>query len=311
MQKRGSITHEIYFFMFQVFLVLGTAFFLFSYSSIIVGNTIYEKEALAKDLSLTLNTIQSMPGGLFYNYASAINITKYDFLFSQQKTNIIEQDKAYISHPFFDDEKLNNDFGLSGDNKLLQPSSIFLSKSGKTIQIKQTPQEFQFTQSCPYLETNPESILIDIGSNPTDWGIADSIMLQQELLHSRTKSETVTIQEKIDFIEDSDTDLVISINTKQENNKNKINIYYSSTSKNISKTSAFACFIADSIKHQLQTDILIFSINPQSIYQQDNKNILNITNNSIVYLEIENTELSKNFMNISKGIKNAIQPHYE
>ena len=309
MQKRGSITHEIYFFMFQVFLVLGTAFFLFSYSSIIVGNTIYEKEALAKDLSLTLNTIQSMPGGLFYNYASAINITKYDFSFSQQKTNIIEQDKAYISHPFFDDKKLNNDFGFN-DNKLLQPSSIFLSKSGKNIQIKQTPQEFQFTQSCPYLEANPESILIDIGSNPTDWNMADSINLQNLLL-SRTESEAPTFQERIQKITDSDTDLVISINTKQENNKNKINIYYSSTSKNISKTSAFACFIADSIKQQLQTEILIFSINPQSIYQLDNKNILNITNNSIVYLEIENTELSKNFMNISKGIKNAIQPHYE
>jgi len=289
--------------------VIGVAFFLFSYTNIITGNTVYEKEALAKDLSLTLNTIQSIPGSIFYNYTHKINVTKYNFLFFQQKTNIAEPETAYTVYSFFDDKQLTNNFGLN-DHKLLQPYSIFLFKSGKNTQIKQTPQDYQFTISCPYLEKNPETILLDIGNNNFDWNIADSIDIEN-IEFTRTEEQTHSLQERIQTITDSNSDLIISINTKQENSKNKINIYYSSTSENISKTSAFACFIAHEIQQQLETNISIFSIHPSAIYQQDSKIILNIINNSIIYLEIENTDLSQNFINISKGIKNAIQEDYE
>jgi len=317
MQKRGSITHEIYFIMFQVFLVIAVAFFLFSYANIVIKDSTYEKQIVSKDVSLALNAIQGISGSAFYLYTSPVEIEKYKFWFHQQHTNIIEKETQYISYPFFKDKNLKDDFGQDERDLLMYPSNIGISKSGQDISIKWNRLTHQHYQSCPSINTKYENpkILLDMGNNEIDWLIADAITAPQnmEIEKIRSSSEELTLEERKLKIQESTTNMIISINTIPQQSTQEISrVYYNSQTLNKLSHSKLACFISNNIQKELeQINSITTPIEPSTFYLDESKTILSLPNN-IIYLELENQNLQQNndFIKISTAIKNAIQDYY-
>jgi len=319
MQKRGSITHEIYFMLIQIFLILSVSFFLFSFANVIIKDTELEKTLLAKDIALTLNTLQSVPGSIFYVYFNEeLKMEHFRFWFYDYDVHVVEEDTQHLTFPFLQNKNLKTDFGRDERNLLMNPINLIILKSGSSFLIKSTQLTFKEYFSCPFVETHIETpkILLDAGNKDISWDIIDLINFREYNLElTRTQGQIQELNDKLTKIESIEPNIALSINIKEGYNlKNISRIYFNSELNQDNRLSKLSCLIANNIQKETNATSLIFPSNPDLFYQDDPKQIIS-TAFPVIYIELENIKFEQADYNIiievSQGIQNAIEEYYK
>jgi hypothetical protein len=91
--KRADILHEIYFLIFQLFMVFVVVIALFQYINNVATDLGFEKKFTAIDLGLVTTTVYSAPGTLFHDYVPLPFPVPMNFVFSDSTVNIKERGK--------------------------------------------------------------------------------------------------------------------------------------------------------------------------------------------------------------------------
>src|SRR3989338_6630309 len=97
--KRG-MEHEIFFNIFELALAAIVVISLFLFISDVVEQTIFEKNYIARDLSVLANTIYAAPGGVFYIYDE--DVSKFIVDFAPGKVTVLrEADQSSVNNVFY------------------------------------------------------------------------------------------------------------------------------------------------------------------------------------------------------------------
>ena len=78
--NKNGINQELFFNIFEVVLAFIVILSLFYFINDVVKQTIFEKNYLARDLAILVNTIYSAPGDVNYDYKE--NSDKFQFVFN-------------------------------------------------------------------------------------------------------------------------------------------------------------------------------------------------------------------------------------
>ena len=127
MKKRGDIS--------LWFLVEIIGAFLIGYMAVNVSvayaqNTIYEKINIAKDLSMQINTLESIPGNA---YIVNKNLHGYSFYFFDNRIEVSENDFDQARGVYYFVNTGKSKFDL----RLNKPKQLVLSKIGEEIKISE------------------------------------------------------------------------------------------------------------------------------------------------------------------------------
>jgi len=77
--NRKGLTHEIFFYVFGLVLAAIVALALFNFAKEVVEQTIFEKNYLARDIAILVNTLYAAPGDILYTYGEDIDGFILDF----------------------------------------------------------------------------------------------------------------------------------------------------------------------------------------------------------------------------------------
>ncbi|MAE42770.1 hypothetical protein CMO93_03290 [Candidatus Woesearchaeota archaeon] len=99
--KRG-VEQEVYFVIIESVLVLVVIIAMLQWVSSIAKDEDFEKLILSRDIALTMNTLQNIPGDIYYNYsATNIELQKFNYKFKDNLISILDPGKPLkISYPF-------------------------------------------------------------------------------------------------------------------------------------------------------------------------------------------------------------------
>ena len=113
--SRKGLSHELFFNVFELVLASIVLLALLYFVNDIAKRTIFEKNYMARDTAILLNTLYSAPGEVIYNYNEKVEDFTFDFLNNEVKL-YGKEDKEFtnIFYPFaqnknipFQDKKLN------------------------------------------------------------------------------------------------------------------------------------------------------------------------------------------------------------
>ena len=97
--KRGVSIDKL--FLIESILILVVCVGMIVYVNNVFEETHFEKRIVVRDLSLTINTIESVPGNVYYWYTPKIDIKDYDFKFFDNLVLVSEKIVATLGYPFF------------------------------------------------------------------------------------------------------------------------------------------------------------------------------------------------------------------
>ncbi|MBS3121441.1 hypothetical protein J4434_00975 [Candidatus Woesearchaeota archaeon] len=98
--KRGISIDKL--FLAEAILIAIVAIGIFAYINNLSENTLFEKKVIIRDLSLLANTIQSVPGNVYYEYIPSKKTKSKDYIYSFSDNMVTISENAYkISYPLF------------------------------------------------------------------------------------------------------------------------------------------------------------------------------------------------------------------
>ncbi|TKJ17374.1 hypothetical protein CEE44_02465 [Candidatus Woesearchaeota archaeon B3_Woes] len=219
--------------VFHTVLALGVVgLLLFSMISTMKDKTDFDKQFLSTDLSLIIDTIQSMPGTVFLKYAQ--DTKNFSFQFNDNVVNVYEKDKLPLSSYFIDDK--NSPLLLKTLGEF--PVSIAFLKQGNKFEVDYK-DNIEFNENivvCPSLKPTKslESTSFLLVSDESLREITDSLEAQ----HPNHDSFYISA-DTFDEIRNN-IDIVIELKTSQ--NDDELKIFYHTLSKS-SKT--LSCSISN------------------------------------------------------------------
>lgn len=140
---------------------------LFVFITDVSKNRFFERSALSKDYALLINTVQSVPGDVFYSYShSGIDMREYDFLFSDNEisvantkdpshTDIIAAGLSENTYPYYNDNSLANVY----DRKITAPQNIDMMKTKNSLQIGKNVEQIFGVMACPAAKPDSAKIV--------------------------------------------------------------------------------------------------------------------------------------------------------
>lgn len=98
--KRGISIDKL--FLAEAILIAIVAIGIFAYINNLSENTLFEKKVIIRDLSLLANTIQSVPGNVYYEYMPSKKTKSKDYVYSFSDNVVTITEEVYkISYPLF------------------------------------------------------------------------------------------------------------------------------------------------------------------------------------------------------------------
>lgn len=125
--KKG-ITHDLFFNVFGLLLAFIVALALFNFVNDIIKQSIFEKNYLARDLALVVNTLYAAPGEVVYIYGEDTDKFIIDF------TGNIEEDYNKVS-VYLEEESNRNIFYLFAEDKNMPFQYKILSSGEEELEI--------------------------------------------------------------------------------------------------------------------------------------------------------------------------------
>jgi len=87
--NRKGISHDLFFNVFELVLAFIVILALFQFITDVVEQTIFEKNFLARDLSVLVNTLYAAPGNVVYNYDE--DMDNFILNFEKNKISVFEK----------------------------------------------------------------------------------------------------------------------------------------------------------------------------------------------------------------------------
>jgi hypothetical protein len=305
---KGDIPSQALFFLFEVLMVMVVLVALLSYVDSLRKSTLFEKNYLSRDIALTLDTLGTLPGNIFYLYSNyRVNLSKFDIDFTNNLVSVNDkgQQSGMISFQYAQNMLLRQDIFQSSYK------NIDLLKAGNTFSSRHSTNLEQFsTLFYEPEENNNTKVLFDPFNGSSDettkktFGILKIIdgqfKIQPDSFRmTRDDSTTVSdISSKNQLINKFEPYAIIGITIGSYNlDKNYIKAYYNVETKQIKNTTKFASFILNSISAKINDrgiidGLGIIPINTNELEADSQMQMLKNDNVAIV-LEIGNIQSDK------------------
>ncbi|MBI4452422.1 hypothetical protein HY637_03260 [Candidatus Woesearchaeota archaeon] len=133
--KKG-MSDELFFTIFEVILVAIITVALYNFITDVSEKTIFEKNYLARDMALLINTLYAAPGEVSYAYNEDTTKFKLIYKFSPNKIEVYEKEEALQqNHPFYlFAENKNMEFGY-GEIEYREKTITMFSKNDESIGV--------------------------------------------------------------------------------------------------------------------------------------------------------------------------------
>lgn len=125
--KKGGIVHEQFFNIFEIALAILILLALLKFIYDISNKTIFEKNYMARDLAILLNTLYSAPGEVRYDYSENIEGLVFDF--AGNKVEILTKKDEESTKVFYP-------FGKNKNLQFLDKELIYENEKVKIIFLK-------------------------------------------------------------------------------------------------------------------------------------------------------------------------------
>ncbi len=136
--KKG-ISDEVFFNIFELILAGIVIFSLYNFINDVSEKTIFEKNYIARDMALLVNTLYAAPGDVSYIYNEDTDKFKFVYGFMPNKVEVYEKEEALQqNHPFYpfaENKKMMFDYGTI---EYKEDSRIRFSKDTDGITIAET-----------------------------------------------------------------------------------------------------------------------------------------------------------------------------
>jgi len=103
--KRG-MTHESFFNIFDILMVATVIVAILLFINDVVQQTIFEKNYMARDMSILINTLYAAPGEVVYNYNE--NVQGFIFDIADNNVNVYRKQDKDTLNVFYPFAKNNN-----------------------------------------------------------------------------------------------------------------------------------------------------------------------------------------------------------
>lgn len=314
LDKRGDINEYLLFTIGEVVFVVLIFWALLSYVDSIEEDTLIEKNYLARDLALIIDTIYAAPGNLYYFYSfEKINLTKFTFGFNKQRAIVVEKEGSQqIKFPYADDLILGNRLNI-GD---IQVETLELVKTDNIIDAGENLEADLKKIICPTLTVSKPGtveILINPENNYEEEARITLRIAETFAAFSGEKGfdfklieQELTEEQKQEIIKDESPDIFISIRigNYSDNEKNNAKAFTGKDRKSLK----LGCTIVNSLSGEY-ADITGTSIIPSE------EDIVKIKEVSLI-LELGNIEAEKSLARVRKEklvetIINGINDYYD
>ncbi len=140
-KNKSGFTHELFFNVFELVLALVVALALFQFINNVVKSTEFEKNYLARDLSLMVNTVYSSPGDVSYTYGE--NLGGNSFSIKLEPNSVIVREKDSEVPIFYNFAENNNIlFSYNGFQTDKDKISLMFNKLNGQIIVETSPSVF-------------------------------------------------------------------------------------------------------------------------------------------------------------------------
>jgi len=259
----------------------------------------FEKQRLAIDISLMIDTIYGARGNVLLYYSQ-----DEEFIFDIQHNKVIVsggKDKARGGFVFLEDsdKELHVTTISTKDEEI---KGLIMRKQGEDIYITKALEEGNDNMlfyDCPEIRTSLTTVIIDSQDDARNIASRMKAIGDYETTRDVTQEQELTIQQRLDRIK---TKPFLSL---EEGEKNTIKAYVNYDGQNKEESIALACNIINNILNNIREieKTAIIPVNKDSLDETDTRNIL-INDNTGVLLQIGNNLLTEE---VAKGINNGIK----
>jgi len=312
LEKKATIEHAELVLIAEFIAACLILVILLAWVNNTTTNKSFDKNFIARDVSLLTSTIYSSPGNLLYKYQAN---EEYMFDFNNYQTKVsFQDDKFPVHYPC-----RKNDNLLFG-NKPLTSEYLYFLNSGNNFKIDLSLEPNLNKLTCKETKTNKiyslgiDPMEIETISEDLTLKISNSIIQNLRLEIQNIK---ITRDDGVprNINELNNVEAIIGIRSNNYNpNKNYLKAYYSSSSKKTQESQKLACLMINKLLEDIKFDgASMISINPKDFDDAEQEKILD--NDKIaVILEIGNIN-NKNILSILKDpkiptkISNAIREY--
>ena len=337
------MTHEIYQFIFVLFLVVFFGFAMYYFVDSVVGNDNYERVIFVKDFSLLLGTSSVAEGNI--QTTSDVQELDYDFKYNVIKAS--KENKPPIGYFYHKNLDAPYFIGLPGYyNLIARPTKLIIHKTNQYFEIEKDIVDLQRPTyfSCPIIINNElTKIVFDPNqeSHPDiNVIIADSAKLLSELTQiaedyqethtqssqgvvNQNQEDTISFEvygtgstdlaDKLDYfttmLDTELPDIILTLNN--HNNPSYMSpffhIYYNPSTDKQKESLRLACLLANSLQEQYEeVSAIIIPLDTETLTETDYKNFLSFDKSIIIHLDIYNSNPDDQPI-IGESITNAIQ----
>jgi len=199
--KKGQTVTSLWILVEAVLITLATLIF-FQYILTVENNTLFEQKFLARDVALMANTMSSIPGELRYEYISEANLSKYVYIFKEDKAKVnAKESSIQSSYPFYHDSRMNLDFkDLDG------PEKLTFVRTESSLKINENIKE-QIERVCERPEVK-KSDIVKIDYDDDSKAYADALLAKLNsnpgIVAGLARTETSTEAERLESIKTAD-----------------------------------------------------------------------------------------------------------
>jgi len=200
--KRGVAT--ILWYIIEAILITLAIVIFFQYIDSVKNNTLFEQQFLARDIALMTNTISSIPGEVQYTYASESNLSRFNYVFADDKIKISAKDsQSFASYPYYYDSGMSIDFQDQNSPKQLEFARTKSSlKINEHLKDTENPEE-----KCPLRTDEKITILVIDYDNDAEkyaHALIAKLSTNPHIVANLARTESSTIRERSERISQSD-----------------------------------------------------------------------------------------------------------
>jgi len=200
-KKKGQTVTSLWILIEAVLITLATLIF-FQYILSVENNTLFEQKFLARDVALMANTMAGIPGEMRYEYISEANISKFVYIFKEDKVQVNAKDSSIqSSYPFYHDSEMNIDY-----KDLDSPKKLTFARTESSLKINENIKQ-EKVNVCEKVEGKKFGI-VTVDYDDDSKAYADALMAKlganPNIVAGLARTEDSTESERIESIKSAE-----------------------------------------------------------------------------------------------------------
>jgi hypothetical protein len=241
-RSKKGVEHALWT-IIEIVLLMLILVSMFAFIRSVKENRFFERSALSKDTALLMDTLQSLPGDVFYTYHhQGFDTTRYTFSFNKDEVVVKDSDSILNNrYPYYDDDNLINLY----PGPIEQPKQLQFKKSQGEMKIAEELEQTFGRQKCGKAEKSlaKTSIVHIIYKEHELKQAADALQGYLQLAGFTTTYIThiSDITGNEDSLKSNDLIITLSLGSDEDAARLPLIARYSNT-----ESSKLACYIANS-----------------------------------------------------------------